>query len=242
MWSGPRNISTAMLRAWENRDDTWVCDEPLYAHYLRRTGRPHPGAEEVMARHEGDWRAVTAALVGPIPHGRRIYYQKQMAHHLLPEIERAWLDRCRHAFLIRSPRQMLASLARHFPQPSLADTGLPQQWEIFERVSDKNGSAPPVIDSRDVLTDPRGQLRALCEALELPFSESMLSWPSGPRATDGSWARHWYDEVRQTTGFRPYRDKPTRLAPELEPLLALCMPYYERLYRQRLVSCNMKPN
>ncbi len=234
MWSGPRNISTAMLRAWGNRPDTFVCDEPLYAHYLAVTGAPHPGREEVIAAGERDWRRVAEWLTGPVPEGRRIFYQKHMAHHLLPEIGRDWLRGLRHCFLIRHPREMLPSLARVLERPELPDTAFPQQLEFYEWLLRETGVPPPVVDAADVLRDPAGQLRLLCEALDVPFTDAMLAWPPGPRATDGVWARHWYGNVEQSTGFQPYCPKTEPLAPELEPLLAASLPLYESLYARRL--------
>lgn len=235
MWSGPRNISTALMRAWENRPDTIVCDEPLYAHYLlSRPEVDHPGRDEVIAGHESDWRRVVAWLTGPPPGGRRVFYQKHMAHHLLPHIGREWLDDVTHAFLIRDPREMLPSLHKIAPNPGLADTGLPQQIEILDYVERRTGRAPPVIDARDVLENPRRVLTLLCQRLGLEFSDAMLAWPAGPRATDGVWARHWYEAVEKSTGFQPYSPKREPLPAALEPLLADCRPYYERLHALRL--------
>ncbi len=233
MWSGPRNISTAMMRAWGARDDTAVVDEPLYAHYLLATSIDHPGRAEVLAAHETDWRRVIAQLVGPIPDDRAILFQKHMAHHLLDEIERGWLTRMRNAFLIRDPREMLISLSRNLPNPSLADTGLPQQVALFEHLT-RESADPPVLDARDVLENPRGMLRALCDALDVPFQEAMLSWAPGRRATDGAWAPHWYTNVEGSTGFAPYRAPTAPLPAHLAPLLAECMPHYERLHARRL--------
>ena len=234
MWSGPRNISTAMMRSWGNRPDTAVCDEPLYAHYLAKTGAPHPGADEVILHHETDWRCVVAGLTGPPPGGKNIFYQKHMAHHLLPHIGRDWLDGLVHAFLIREPEEMLTSLLQHLPEPSLADTGLREQVEIFERVREETGRVPPVIDARDVLSNPQGVLTKLCEAVGARFVPAMLSWPSGPRNTDGIWARHWYDAVNRSTGFQPYRPKHERLPARFAALLATCREHYEKLYAHRL--------
>lgn len=234
MWSGPRNISTAMMRSWGNRPDTFVCDEPLYAHYLARTGLDHPGAQEVLAAHEGDWRNVVAWLTGPVPEGRRIFYQKQMAHHLLPEIDRDWLGSLTHVFLIREPQAMLLSLLHHIPEPTLEDTGLPQQVEIFETIRRESGRMPPVTDSRDVLEDPGRVLRGLCDALEVPFFPEMLSWPAGPRHTDGIWARHWYGQVLRSTGFRPRVDREERLPSRFQDLLSRCREHYDHLYSHRL--------
>jgi hypothetical protein len=234
MWSGPRNISTAMMRAWENRPDTAVCDEPFYAHYLLVTGKPHPGAEEVIAHHESDWRRVAKFLTGEIPDGRAIFYQKHMAHHLLPIMGREWLSEVTNCFLIRDSREMLSSLIRVTPEITIVDTGLPQQWEIFARVSDATGSAPPVVDARDVLLNPAAMLRRLCHALDVPFDEAMLHWPPGPRPTDGIWAKHWYAAVEASTSFEPYRAKESSLPDHLLPLYEECLTYYHRLYPHRL--------
>ncbi len=234
MWSGPRNISTAMLRSFGNRPDTAVVDEPLYAHYLKVTGVGHPGRDEVLARHESDWRKVAAELTGPVPGDRPVWYQKHMAHHLLPMIDRGWLDRLTHAFLIREPDEMLASLVKTYPAAGLADTGLPQQCELFDRVAGKIGRAPPVILASDVLKNPRAQLEALCDALRIPFLPEMLAWPPGPRPTDGAWAPHWYAAVEASTGFEPYRPRRVDLPAVLVPLLDECRPWYEKLYALRL--------
>jgi hypothetical protein len=234
MWSGPRNISTALMRSWGNRPDTFVCDEPLYAHYLLKTGVAHPGADEVMRCHECDWRKVVDWLTGDIPDGKAIFYQKHMTHHLLPEIERGWLDRVEHAFLIREPREVLVSLARVLPNPRLEDTGFPQQHEIFCWLRERTGRVPPIVDARDVLEDPQRMLRLLCQALGVEFTEVMLSWPPGPRDTDGVWARHWYEAVWQTTSFQPYQSGSRPLPEHLTGLLELTTRLYRELYRHRL--------
>lgn len=234
MWSGPRNISTAMLRSWGNRPDTFVCDEPLYAHYLATTGVDHPGRDEVIAHHEGDWRKVAAWLTGPVPQGKRVFYQKHMAHHLLPNIDREWLGGLTHCFLIRDPREMLTSLIRVLPHPTIEDTGLPQQIGIADFLRASGRPAPPIVDSRDVLEDPRGMLTKLCDALGVEFMDEMLSWRAGPRVTDGIWARHWYDAVLESTGFAPYRPKKEAVPDEFGELLSTCVEYYDRLYERRL--------
>ncbi len=160
MWSGPRNLSTALMRAWGSRADTAVVDEPLYAAYLAATGLDHPARAAVLQSQPTDWQAVAEALLGPVPGGRPIFYQKHMAHHLLPGVGRAWLGGLRHAFLIREPAGMLASLARVTPDVTAADTGLPQQVALFEQTAERLGEAPPVIDAADVLADPPGVLAA----------------------------------------------------------------------------------
>ncbi len=234
MWSGPRNISTAMMRSWGNRPDTAVCDEPFYAHYLAVTGHAHPGAEEVIAHHEVDTATVIAWLTGPIPQGRSIFYQKHMAHHLLDDVDRAWLAGVTNCVLIRDPREMLTSLVKNVAEPTLRDTGLPQQVEIFEQVQALTGRTPPVLDSRDVLGDPRRLLGLLCQAVGVEFTEAMLSWPPGSRATDGVWAKHWYHTVEASSSFKAWAPKPDPVPDHLAGLYEQCLSYYELLYRNRL--------
>ncbi|HEV2934613.1 MAG TPA: hypothetical protein VGY96_15880 [Streptosporangiaceae bacterium] len=229
MWSGPRTVSTALMRAWENRPDTVVSDEPLYAFYLDRTGIDHPGRDAVIASQPTDWRVVLARLTGaPLPSGATIGYAKHMTHHLLPEVDRAALAGLRHAHLIRDPRELLASYARVRTEPTVADLGLAQQAEIFETFGG------PVVDSRDLLADPEGILRALCHALGVPFDGRMLAWPPGPRDSDGVWAPYWYDSVRASTGFAAYHPPAEPLPARLEPLADRCMPYFSRLHRYRI--------
>lgn len=234
VWSGPRNVSTAFMRSWGNRDDTFVCDEPLYAHYLVQTGRPHPLAAEVIASQEKDWRKVADWLTGPVPQGKAIFFQKHMAHHLLPNISRDWLLRLTHVFLIRHPREVLPSLNEKFSQARLADTGYAQQVEIFDFVLKHTRAICPVVDAADLLVDPRGVLTRLCESLGVPFQESMLSWAPGLRSTDGVWARHWYNAVETTTGFQPYTPRTTPLPESLSALYEECLPYYATLAAFRL--------
>jgi len=230
MWSGPRTISTAMMRSFENRADTVVVDEPLYAFYLTRSAVVHPGRDEIVASMSSDWSEVLDELgFAPLPDGKTVYYQKHMTHHLLPEVDRDALRPLRHAFLIRDPRQLLASYARVRNEPTLADLGLEQQLEIFRLVGG------PVVDAADILRRPRPMLEALCAALGVPFDPSMLSWPAGPRPTDGVWAPHWYDGVWKSTGFGPYREPSVDLPAALEPLARQCRPFYDEMHDQRLV-------
>ena len=234
MWSGPRNISTAMMRAWENRPDTVVWDEPLYAHYLQHTGLDHPGRDEVIAAGEPDWEKVAARCTGPIPDGKHIFYQKHMTHHLLPHMGRDWLDALSNVFLIRDPQLVLASYVKTRESVTLDDIGLPQQLEIFEHVQARTGQTPLVIDSADFLQQPGAYLQALCEQLAIPFSDRMLHWPAGERASDGVWARYWYAAVQKSTGFAPYRPRQVTLPPELQDIAAQAAPYYQTLHRVRL--------
>lgn len=230
MWSGPRNISTAMMRSFENREDTVVVDEPFYAAYLRQTGLGHPMRDEVLESQPHDWEQVADQLIGSIPGGRAVYYQKHMTHHMLPEFGLDWTSACRNVFLIRSPEQVLASYTEKRADVTLADIGFVQQRELFEREADRLGHPPPVIESADVLRDPRGMLTALCTALEIPFSDRMLEWPQGPRSTDGVWAPAWYDSVEKSTGFAAPSHKPyPSLRDELKVIADAARPHYERL-------------
>jgi hypothetical protein len=234
MWSGPRNISTAMMRSWGNRSDTIVIDEPFYAYYLSASGKDHPGADEVIASGETDWQRIIARLTCPIPDGRRIFFQKQMAHHLLPEVDRQWLRTVTNCFLIRNPREVIASYIKKREDPALPDLGFVQQVEIFDFVRSRTNSTPPVLDAKDVLENPERMLRLLCEAVGVDFSESMLSWPPGLRETDGVWASHWYGEVAKTTSFRPYRPSDTKIPAQLQEIHDRCRACYDRLYEWRL--------
>jgi hypothetical protein len=235
MWSGPRNISTALMRSWGNRPDTFVCDEPFYAHYLQATGREHPGADEAIAKGETDWRKVVERLSGEVPEGNRIFYQKQMTHHLLPEIDRNWLGAVTNCFLIRDPAEVIVSYLKKNNDPALEDLGFVQQGEIFDWVSAQTGVIPPVIDAHDVLENPGKILRLLCDALHVEFMDEMLSWRPGLRETDGIWAKHWYGEVATSTGFRKPREGETGLVPKhLQSVYDRSRESYERLHEYRL--------
>jgi Sulfotransferase domain len=229
VWSGPRNISTALMRSWENREDTVVVDEPLYGHYLLATGLDHPGREEVIAAGETDWRRVVAALVGPAPGGARVFYQKHMAHHLLPGMDRRWVARLTNVLLIRDPREVVASYVRSRATVTVEDTGLPQQDRLHRELS------PPVLDAADVLRRPERYLRALCDHAGVDFTPRMLAWPPGPRDSDGVWGRHWYDAVWRSTGFAEYRPRRPRLTAAAAEVAEECLPLYRRLHDARWV-------
>lgn len=223
-----------MMRAWGNRSDTVVVDEPFYAYYLHVTGKGHPGADEVIATGETDWRKIVTHLTGPTANGKQIFFQKQMTHHLLPEIDRDWLGSVINCFLIRDPREVINSYIKKREDPVLEDLGFVQQAEIFDFVRTKANAVPPVVDAKDVLQDPERTLRVLCEAIGVEFSESMLSWPPGCRDTDGIWAKHWYCEVAKTTSFRMYRPTHYELPVNLRELYERCRDCYEKLYEHRL--------
>lgn len=228
MWSGPRNLSTALMRSFENRADTSVVDEPFYAAYLAETGLEHPARAEVIASQPTDWRVVAHELTsGSV--ATPVQYQKQMTHHLLPGIDRAALAGLQHAFLIRDPERVLTSYVKVREEPTLADLGLPQQVELFERYGG------PVVDAADVLRDPLTTLGLLCAAVGIESDEAMLSWPAGSRTNDGVWAPHWYAGVEASTGFAAYSPASSDPLPEhLRPLLEQCRPYYDALAEHRL--------
>jgi len=223
MWSGPRNISTAMMRSFGARPDTIVVDEPLYAHYLAKTGLDHPGRDHVLASQPQDWRPVAATLTAPLPDGVDVFYQKHMTHHLLPDIGREWLASLTHAYLIRDPAHVVASYARVRGTPTLEDLGYPQQISLFREFPG------PVIDAADVLRDPHTVLTSLCEALGIAWDERMLHWEPGPRDTDGVWAPHWYASVESSTGFAPYDPKPAQVPEHLQFLVDAAQPFYDEM-------------
>lgn len=232
MWSGPRNISTAMMRSFENRADCAVVDEPFYAAYLAKTGLDHPMRDEVLAAQPIDWRAVADGLAAA---GGDLVYEKHMAHHMLPGFGLEWVKDCRNAFLIRDPAEVLASYVAKRGEVTLDDIGIVQQRAIFEREADRLGKAPPVVRGADVTADPRGTLSRLCEALGIGFSDAMLNWPAGARDSDGVWAPAWYDSVWKSTGFStPERTAYPPLPDDLRRIADAARPHYEAMLTHRL--------
>jgi hypothetical protein len=230
MWSGPRNLSTAMMRAWENRPDTVVVDEPLYAAYLARTGIDHPGREEVIASQPVDLAEVIRSLQAPLPAGVRVHYAKHMTHHLEDGADLGWTTAFRNVLLIRDPAEVVASYVRSRESCEPADIGVEQQVRL-------QGAWPdpaPVIDAGDFLRDPEGYLRWLCDWLGIDFDDRMLSWPTGPRSSDGVWAPYWYDAVWRSTGFERWRPRPVDLSPHDAEVAAACRPAYDALHAARL--------
>ncbi len=232
MWSGPRNISTAMMRAWDSRADTTVMDEPFYGAYLASTGLEHPMAAEIMAHHPTDWHVIAqdCATCADAP----VVYQKHMCQHMIAEAPLEWMSDTRHAFLIRPPGDVAASFKAKWDGMTEADIGFRRQAELFDRVCQADGKAPPVLLSDDVLTNPRAALTVLCSALDVPFDPAMLSWQAGPRATDGIWASHWYASVNASTGFGP--PKPAKPVPEtLKAIVDECQPWFDRMAAHKLL-------
>jgi hypothetical protein len=234
MWSGPRNLSTAMMRSFGSRSDTFVSDEPFYGCFLNATGADHPLRDEVIAAMDCDWSSVMAELRGDAPDGSPIWYQKHMWHHMAGPIGYDHFKAFTHAFLIREPERMIASYLRKRESAAFESFGLDRQAEFFERESDRLGRPPPVIDAHDVLANPSGVLSTLCEKLGIGWDSAMLSWETGPRPTDGPWAPHWYGAVGASTGFGPPEVEPVDLPDDARRLADRCRPYYERLAAYRI--------
>ncbi len=228
VWSGPRNVSTALMYAFRQRADTLVVDEPLYGHYLSFTGADHPGDDEVLAVMDRDaGRVIRDVLLGPCE--RPVHFFKNMAHHLAG-LDQGFLDGITNVLLTRDPTEMLPSLINQLPNPTVRDTGLDRQTEILDHVLSR-GDEPIVLDARELLLDPPGVLRQTCGALGIPFDVDMLQWPAGPKPEDGVWAKHWYTNVHASTGFSAYEPRTDAFPQKLLPLLEECLPHYERLSR-----------
>ena len=234
LWSGPRNISTATMRSWENRADTAVWDEPFYGPYLAMTGLPHPGREDFLPKLETDPAKIASACAGDAPDGSAIFFQKHMCQHMLDGIDRSWMAHCRHLFLIRDPEEVAASWYATTGQVTEEDLGAALQLDLFETASRLTGQEPPVVEGRDVQDDPDGMTRAICAALDAPFDPAMLSWPAGERDSDGAWAPWWYDRVEASTGFEPYKPSGHDRPDAIRPVVEACRPAYEALRTRKL--------
>lgn len=233
VWSGPRNISTALMRSWENRPDTRVVDEPLYAFYLDRTGLDHPARDEVVAAGEPDWRVVVDDLTAAPVEG--VYYQKHMTHHLIPELPREWIGALTNFLLIRDPAEVVASYVRSRSAVVAEDIGLVRQTQLYDQLGGEGGGVP-VIDAADFLRDPETHLRWWCDHIGVGFTDAMLHWPAGPRDSDGVWAPYWYDAVLASTGFEPYRPRELPDLPAAaQDAIDRSRPHYERLHAARIV-------
>jgi len=235
MWSGPRNLSTAMMRSFGARADCAVSDEPFYAAYLAATGLEHPMRQEVQASQPQDAAQVAADMVGPVPGGKSVWYQKHMSHHMIEGFPLDWMDGVTNVFLLRSPERVLASYAQKRESVTLADVGFEGQAMLFDRVAQRTGTTPVVVDSEDVRRDPRGTLSALCAAIDLPFDAGMLSWPQGQHADDGVWAPHWYGAIFKTTEFAPPDPMPD-LPEHLRPIAEAARPFYEQMAAFKLAA------
>lgn len=236
MWSGPRNISTALMRAFENRPDTIVWDEPFYAHYLKSTGLDHPMAREIIEAYETDWRAIVKRLTQEPQHTATIFFQKHMTHHMLPYIDLDWLGRVSNCFLIRNPIRVINSYILKRQTCTIDDLGYARQLEIYEEVVQLTGCVPPIIDADDLLAEPEQMLNRLCGELGIPFTQNMLLWPTGRREDDGIWGRHWYNVVENSRGFSKPTPKKLSLSQEMQDTADEAKEFYDLLYSNRLKS------
>lgn len=234
MWSGPRNMSTTMMRSFGARSDCICVDEPFYAAYLKLTGLQHPMSEEIFESQSSVPDQVIASLTGPIEPASNVFYQKHMTHHMVAEIPRAWMAACRNVFLIRHPARVIASYARKMETISLEAIGFPQQLSLFERAKALEGCAPLVIDSTDILRAPEAKMQALCSALDLDWQSEMLAWSAGPKPEDGAWAPHWYDAVWKSTGFGSAPTELPQVSLDHRAIYADALVIYESLAAHRL--------
>ena len=234
MWSGPRNISTALMRSFESRGDCHVTDEPFYAYFLNESGENHPAREEILKSQSSDWNNISNELIAHIPKGKTIWYQKHMAHHIFPYSDLSWINNISNCFLIRDPKEVINSYTKRFKLIDHKQLGYNQQLMIFNKIKKESDKYPIVLSAKDVLMDPEKMLKKLCEKLNIGFNKGMLTWPSGKRDTDGVWAPHWYSEVEKTTGFQPYSYGNTTLEENWKNLYSQCMDDYEVLYSHRL--------
>ena len=234
MWSGPRNISTVMMRSFENRLDTVIIDEPFYAHYLDKTGLDHPGKDEVLASQSIDWHDVAKMCTGKIPDDKPIWYQKHMAQHNLEGCDLSWIKDVTNCFLIRDPKYVIASYGKRFPVENERLLGFIQQEELLKMIEGQTGRTPPILDSKDILMNPEGMLKKLCEMVGIEFSEKMLNWPAGKRDSDGVWAPYWYNRVEESTKFKPYFEKEIELDDGLISIYQKCKLHYDILWEKRI--------
>jgi hypothetical protein len=234
MWSGPRNISTALMRSFENRSDTTVIDEPFYAYFLNETGIKHPIYKEVIQNYDTSWDNISNTLTGPIPNGKSIWYQKLMTHHWIENAPLDWLEKNHNCFLIRNPKQVIISYLKIHNDITPELIGLPQQLHIFNTVVKKTSKIPVVISSEDILENPKLMLNRLCDLLDIPFSDQMLQWPKGKRKSDGIWGEYWYKNVVKTTSFNKSLNQNEKIPDRFLNLLEECISYYKQMEKYKI--------
>ena len=229
MWSGPRNISTALMRSFENREDTSVIDEPFYAFYLSHSGFDHPGKEDVLKFQSTNWDEVVRLITGKIPDNKFIWYQKHMVHHISNEKDINWLKNFHNCFLIRHPREVIISYAKQAPINEIRDLGYIQQVDLFKKILSLTGKTPFVLDSKDILINPEKHLKKMCKYFNINFSRKMLKWPKGKRSTDGVWSHYWYKNVINSDSFFPLNESKEEVPSNYKNLLNECLSYYDYL-------------
>jgi len=233
VWSGPRNLSTALMYSFSNRDDCFAIDEPFYAHYLKQTGKNHPLRDQVLQHHSHNLDSIIDSLVNPTNNTRPIFYQKHMTHHMLPEIPLNWVKQLKNVFLIRHPQRVVASYLNRVDSVSFADIGFERQWHLYRQFC-AMGIESIVIDADTILQNSQMVLTALCQHLKIPFSKQMLQWQAGARPCDGIWAPHWYQSVWKSTGFTQHNPNLPKVATEFFPVVEQALPIYQKLLQKHL--------
>ena len=234
MWSGPRNLSTALMRSFENRTDTIVIDEPFYAHFLKQTNLNHPGRDEIISTQDSNWNSIVKRITGPIPQNKSIWYQKHMAQHTLEGCDINWIKNLHNCILIRDPKYVIPSYNK---EHSLSDEkllGYSQQLDLIKMLEDEKGVTPPIFDATDILKSPEQALKKICLSVGISFSDKMLKWPRGKRKSDGVWAKYWYGNVENSSGFKPFQKKNIIIDKELIPLYNKCLEDYNIMYEKRI--------
>tara|TARA_B100001079_G_scaffold268065_1_gene277796 strand:+ start:78 stop:749 length:672 start_codon:yes stop_codon:yes gene_type:complete len=222
------------MRSFENRNDTFVSDEPFYAHFLKQTGVDHPMRDEVIKSGNPNWATVSDYLTNTIPDGKSVWYQKHMAQHNLPGVDLGWAEKVFNCFLIRDPKEVILSYTKKYAISSVYQLGLPQQFDLFTQLREKGEVAPIILDSTDILTNPESMLKKLCRTLGIPFTNKMLKWPKGRRKSDGVWGKHWYNAVEQSTSFQAYQKKCEKIPIEYTAIYEESIEFYLQLYNQRI--------
>ena len=234
MWSGPRSISTALMRSFENRPDCYVTDEPFYAHYLHETGEDHPYDSEIILLGETSWDKVTHYITSDIPRGKKVWYQKHMSQHNMQGKDLTWIKKMQNIILIRHPREVILSYIKKYKIRNILQLGYSQQADLFSILKKDKDDVPLIIDAWDVLRNPKGMLIELCTRLDIPFYDKMLSWSTGRRDSDGIWGKHWYGSVEKSTGFKKNVKNNDILPSDLEGIYKDCIEYYQQLYQHRM--------
>jgi len=234
MWSGPRNISTTMMRAFGNRSDTFASDEPFYGYFLKSTNIDHPMKDEVISKYQTNWSYIKDYLTGPIPNNKPIWYQKQMTQHLLPNDSIEWTDKVTNCFLIRDPKDVIVSYAKIYDKMTPELLGFPQLLKVFNYTLKNSKVKPIVINSRSILKEPKSMIKTLCESLDITFTDNMLTWEVGPKEYEGIWGKHWYKQLHSTTGFIKYEKKDKTLPDSLIKLYNECDHYYKQIKKYQI--------
>ena len=235
MWSGPRNVSTAFMRSFENRSDCFVSDEPFYSYFLNETDLDHPLKDEIIKSGIIDYSQIIEYLTGPIPHSEKVWYQKHMAHHILPNDDISWIKSLNNCLLIRHPNEVMLSYLKKNEIDTVEQLGYVQQINIYNMLVHDLGTPPIVIDARNLLEKPEEMLIKICKNFQIDFNKKMLSWPSGPRGTDGIWGQHWYKQVESSTGFKPYIKNNEVIPSKYQTVYSECMKHYDFLYQNRII-------